>query len=152
MGDDTHPTMTYPTEEQYDRWERKADELDMSMSEFVECMVEAGLKKFDVDVTPDETNRELREQRNDLKAELDRARDRIEQLEEDLHHGERGAVRDYVEANPGATYDEIVQYVIDTAAGRVTTHLDGLEGDALRVETDDDGTDLYYPTNNGGGI
>lgn len=151
MGDDSHPTMTYPTEEQYDRWERKADELDMSMSEFVECMVEAGLKKFDVDVTPDETNRELREQRNDLKAELDRARDRIEQLEEDLHHGERGAIRNFVETNPGATYDEIVQYVIDTAAGRVTTHLDGLEGDALRVETDDDGTELYYPTNNGGG-
>jgi hypothetical protein len=151
MGSDSHPTTTYPTEEQYDRWEAKAEELGMSMSEFVECMTEAGLKKFDVDVTPDETNQELREQRNDLKAELDRARTRIEQLEDELHHGERGAIRDYVEANPGATYDEIVQYVIDTAAGRVTSHLDGLEGDALRVETDDDGTDLYYPTNNGGG-
>jgi len=152
MGDDSHPTMTYPTEEQYDRWERKADDLDMSMSEFVECMVEAGLKKFDVDVDPDETNRELREQRNDLKTELDRARDRIDQLEDELHYGECGAIRDFVDANPGATYDEIVQHVIDTAAGRVTVHLDGLEGDALRVETDDDdGTDLYYPTTNGGG-
>lgn len=145
MGDDSHPTMTYPTDEQYSQWEDRAEELDMSMSEFVECMVEAGLKKFDATVSPDETNRELREQRNDLKAELDRARDRIEQLEDELHHGERGAIRDYVESNPGASYDEIVQHVIDTAAGRVTTHLDGLEGDEIRVE---DG--LYYPKNGGG--
>lgn len=151
MGSDSHPTTTYPTEDQYDRWEQQADELGMSMSEFVECMVEAGLKKFDVSVTPDETNQELREQRNDLKDELDRARRRIEQLEDELHHGERGAIRDYVEANPGATYDEIVQHVIDTAAGRVTSHLEGLEGDSLQVETDDGGTDLYYPANNGGG-
>lgn len=149
MGNDSHPTTTYPTENQYDRWEAKAEELGMSMSEFVECMVEAGLKKFDVTVTPDETNQELRDQRNDLKEELDRARTRIKQLENELHHGERGTIRDYVETNPAASYDDIVQYVIDTAAGRVTTHLEGLEGNALRVETDDDGTDLYYPITNG---
>jgi len=42
-----------------------------SMSEFMEAMVEAGLKKFDTsNVEPDETNRELREQRNELKGEL----------------------------------------------------------------------------------
>lgn len=151
VGSDSHPTTTYPTEDQYNRWEARADELGMSMSEFVECMVEAGLKKFEVSVTPDETNQELREQRNDLKDELDRARRRIEQLEDELHHGERGTIRDYVEANPGATYDEIVQHIIDTAAGRVVSYLEGLEGDKLRVETDDDGTDLYYPINDGGG-
>lgn len=151
MGSDSYPTTTWPTEDQYNRWEQQADELGMSMSEFVECMVEAGLKKFDATVAPDETNQELREQRNGLKDELDRARHRIEQLEDELHHGERGAIRDYVEANPGATYNEIVQHIIDTVAGRVTSHLEGLEGDRLQVETDDDGTDRYYPTNNGGG-
>lgn len=142
--------MTYPAEDQYERWQEQADDLGMSMSEFVECMVEAGLKKFDIDVSPDETNQELREQRNDLKEELERTRDRIDQLEDELHHGERGAIHKYVESNPGATYDEVVQYVIDTAAVRVTRHLDGLEGDSLRVETDDS-TELYYPTNNSGG-
>ena len=151
MGDDSHPAMTHPTGDQYERWGQKADDLGMPMSEFVECMVEAGLKKFDVDVDPDETNRELREQRNDLKAKLDRARDWINQLEDELHYGERGVIRDFVAENPGATYDEIVQHVTDTAAGRVTSHLEGLEGDALRVETADDGTTLYYPTSNGGG-
>jgi len=113
-------------------------------------MVEAGMKKFDIDVTPDETNQELREQRNDLKAELDRARERIAGLEDQLHHGERQAIREYVEANPGATYDDIVQHIINTAADRVTVHIDSLEGDDLRVETDDGGTDLYYPAADGG--
>jgi len=150
MSSDSHPTSTYPTEEQYRRWEQEADELGMSMSEFVECMVEAGMKKFDTKVTPDETNQELRKQRNDLKEESERARNRIDRLEDELHHGERGAIRDFVRTNRGATYDEIVQHVIDTAAGRVTSHLEGLEGDTLQVKTDDDGTDLYYPANNGG--
>jgi len=139
--------MTYPTEEQYERWEEQAEKLGMSMSEFVECMVEAGLKKFDTDITPDETNEELRKQRNDIREELNRTRGRINRLEDKLHHGERGAVREYVNTNPGTTYDEIVQHVINTAAGRVTTHLEGLEGDALRVETAEDGTELYYPSN-----
>jgi len=147
---DSRHAATYPTEEQYQRWQDRADDLGMSMSEFVECMVEAGMKKFDVDVTPDETNQELREQRNDLKAELDRARERIAGLEDQLHHGERQAIREYVEANPGATYDDIVQHIINTAADRVTVHIDSLEGDDLRVETDDGGTDLYYPAADGG--
>ena len=151
MSDETHPTMTYPTEDQYERWQGQADDLGMSMSEFVECMVEAGLKKSDTNVNPDETNQELREQRNDLKEELDRARERIDKLEDELHHGEREAIRDYVKSNPGANYDEIVQYLIETAAGRVTTHLEGLEGDTVRVETDDEGNDLYYPVSDGGG-
>lgn len=149
MSESRHAA-TYPTEEQYQRWQDRADDLGMSMSEFIEAMVEAGMKKFDVNVTPDETNQELREQRNDLKSELDRTRNRIAQLENELHHGERRAIREYVETNPGATYDEIVQHVINTAADRVTVHIDGLEGDILRVKTDDGGNDLYYPATDGG--
>jgi ElaB/YqjD/DUF883 family membrane-anchored ribosome-binding protein len=129
---------TYPSDEQLDRWEDRCEDMGFrSRSEFVEAMVEAGLKKFDTtDVDPDETNRELREQRNDLKAELDRARTRIQELEDAVYHGERQAIAEYVEENPGATYDEIIQHVIDTVPGRVTTHLDDLEGDVLRVEGD----------------
>ncbi|WP_058993827.1 hypothetical protein [Haloarcula sp. CBA1127] len=149
MSSESHLTPTYPTEEQYERWEQEADELGMSMSEFVECMVEAGMKKFETSVTPDETNQELRKQRNDLKEELEHARNRIDRLENELHHGERGAIHDFVRRNPGATYNEIVQHVIDTAAGRVTSCLEGLEGEGLQVKTDEDGTDLYYPANGG---
>ncbi|WP_299237225.1 hypothetical protein [Natronomonas sp.] len=98
-------------------------------------MVEAGLKKFDAsEIDPDETNRELREQRNNLKAELDRARDRIADLEDAVYHGERQAIKEFVDTNPGASYDEIIQHVIDTVPERVTTHLDDMEGEYLRVE------------------
>jgi len=144
MADSRHAA-TYPSEEQYQRWQDRADDLGMSMSEFMEAMVEAGMKKFDATVEPDETNQELREQRNELKGELDRARNRIQKLEDAVYHGERRTIKRYVEDNPGATYDHIIQHVIDTVPQRVTTHLDDLEGDELRQE---DGG--YYPADNGG--
>lgn len=141
MSSDTQPAMAYPTSEQYERWSQRADEFDMSKSEFIQAMVEAGLKKFDASVEPDETNHELREQRNDLKDELDQTRSRVAELEERLHRDERAAVREHVENNPkGVAFSEIVQAVIDTAPERVNRHLEDLEGDALRVEEE-----AYYP-------
>jgi hypothetical protein len=71
MGSDTQPAITYPTADQYDRWKRQVEEFDMSVSQILQSMVEAGLKKFDAAVEPDETTRELRDQRNDLRNELD---------------------------------------------------------------------------------
>lgn len=136
---------TYPSEDQYLRWQDRADDLGMSTSEFMEAMIEAGMKKFDATVEPDETNQELRQQRNELKSELDSARDRIRELEDAVYHGERQTIKRYVDANPGATYDEVIQHVIDTVPQRVTTHLDDLEGDALRYVDE-----AYYPAESGG--
>ncbi|MGQ5515685.1 hypothetical protein [Halococcus saccharolyticus] len=144
MTVDTQPAMAYPTSDQYDRWKQRANEFDMSVSEFMQAMVEAGMKKFDASVEPDETNRELRDQRNDLKDELDRTRERVAELEEQVHRGERAAVRRYVEQNPGTSFGQIVQRVVDTAPERVNRHIEDLEDDALRVEDDQ-----YYPTNVG---
>lgn len=148
MSSDSQPAMTYPTEAQYKRWKKQKDALGYnSMSQFMQDMVEAGIKKFDATVEPDETNRELREQRNDLKAELDHARDRIGQLEDQLHRGERAAITEYVEDNPGATFDEIIQHIMDTVPQRVTHQLEALEGETVRSEegafypTDGEGTD-----------
>jgi len=139
MSSDTQPAMTYPTTGQYERWKDRAEEFDMSVSEFMQAMVEAGLKKFDATVDPDETTQELRQQRNDLKEELNRTRARIQTLEDRLHDDERNTVNQYVEDNPGATYDEIIQHVIDTVPSRVSGHLEDLEGESL---TTDDGA--YY--------
>ena len=140
MSDDTQPAMTYPTEAQYGQWKNHAEELDMSVSEFMQSMIEAGRKKFTVDVTPDETARELRQQRNDLKEELAHTRRRVRDLEEQLHRGERVAIQEYIEENPGATYDEIVQHVMDTVPSRVVHHLDDLVGETV-TESDE----TYYP-------
>ena len=135
------PLMVYPTPDQHQDWEDDADDMDMSKSEWVQAMVEAGRKKFDAQVEPDESAQELREQRNDLKEQLTIARDRIEELENIVHHGEQEVVREFVEENPGATFGEIVQHVIDTVPERVNRHLDELEGDALYVEDEQ-----YHPT------
>jgi chromosome segregation ATPase len=116
----------------------------MSLSEFIQAMTEAGIKKFDARVEPDETNRELREQRNDLKAELDRARERIDKLEERLLTDERAAVREHVEDNPGADFQSILEHVRDTAPKRVNKHLDTLEGEAISAANGH-----YHPIENG---
>ena len=144
MAESKHAA-TYPTQQQYDRWAARADELGMSTSEFIEAMVEAGMKNFDATVNPDETNRELRQQRDELKGELDRARVRIQDLEDTVYHGERQTINEYVQENPGAPYDEIIRHVMRTVPKRVTTHLDDMEGEELLF---DDGR--YYSTNGGG--
>lgn len=145
MAESKHAA-TYPSDQQYDRWQTRANELGMSTSEFIEAMVKAGLKKFDASVAPDETNRELRQQRNELKDELDRARDRIQDLEDTVYRGERQTITEYVRANPGAQYDEIIRHVMRTVPERVTTHLDDMEGEELLFDDD-----RYYPANGGGG-
>mgnify|MGYP000695878062 CR=1 FL=1 len=78
---ESQPATTYPTSQQYARWKDRAKDFGMSVSEFIQYMVEAGLKKFDARVEADESRQELRQQRNDLKAELEHARDRIDTLE-----------------------------------------------------------------------
>jgi ElaB/YqjD/DUF883 family membrane-anchored ribosome-binding protein len=144
MAESKHAA-TYPTHQQYDRWSVKADEFGMSTSEFIEAMVEAGLKKFDASTNPDETNRELRQQRDELKQELDRSRERIQDLEDAVYNGERQTIKEFVKANPGAPYDEIIRHVMRTVPERVTAHLDDLEGEELLFDDD-----RYYPTNRGG--
>jgi len=138
---DKQPAMTYPTPEQYETWKEDADEMDMSVSEWIQAMVEAGRKKFDAQVEPDENAQELREQRNDLKEELAHARDRIENLENQLHHSERATILEFVEENPGVTYGEIGQKLADTVPERLQPHLDALEGTELRKDGGE-----FYPT------
>ena len=101
--------------------------------------------KFDVSTNPDETNRELRQQRDELKQELDRSRERIQDLEDAVYNGERQTIKEFVKANPGAPYDEIIRHVMRTVPERVTAHLDDLEGEELLFDDD-----RYYPTNRGG--
>ena len=140
MSDGTQPAMAYPTSQQYERWKSRAEELDMSVSEFMQAMIEAGMKKFDVTVAPDETARELRRQRNGLKEELDSARNRIQQLERRLHQEEGDVIVRYVAENPGASYQDIAKHVVETAPQWVNDHLDTMEGERVRQAQDG-----YYP-------
>ncbi len=122
----TQPTMTYPTKEQHARWKEEAKQMDMSLSGFIQAMTEAGLKKFDVDVEPDESVSELRRQRNDLKHELDRTRDRVAKLEHQLQTREREAIKAFVQENPGVELGDIIQEMIETTSDRVPKQVEGL--------------------------
>jgi len=140
------PTVyVYPEESQLERWDERRETLGIeSRSRFVADMVEAGIKAdrgFSTGVERDETARELRRQRNDLKQELQRARRRIDDLEGQLHRTERETILEYVRENPGAEYDDIVRHVIDDAPARVNQHLEALEGDVLRADPESGG---YY--------
>lgn len=134
---------TYPTPEQYERWKAEAEKHGMSVSEYIASMTEAGMKKFTVTIDPDETNQELREARDYYRRELEKERRKNERLEAQVHGGERATVESFVQSNPGATYDEIVEHVVETASQRVSTHLDTMSG--TEVWQDDDG---YYPVKN----
>lgn len=138
-----HRAVAYPTEAQYERWATEAEERGYkSVSQFIQDMTEAGLKKFEATTEPDVTNDDLREQRNDLKDELSHARARVEELEEQLYRGERATVRRYIEQNPGAAYEQVLERVRDTAPVRLTQTLEELEGDTLRIL--DDGSIFLY--------
>jgi len=136
MSEDKH-VATYVSKDQRSRWDEQAEEMDMTRSAWVRAMVEAGLKKFSRDAQPDETKNSLRQKITDLRKELQRARDRIEKLEEQLHLSEQKAILNYIQENPGAEYGSILQHLTNTAHSRVTRLLDQMEGD--KVEIDDQG-------------
>lgn len=127
-GDETQAATCYPTTEQYATWKERAAAMDMSVSEFMTYMVEAGWKKFDASVEPDEENAELRHQRNEYKEEVERYRDRVERLENLLLQTERAAIIEYVEENPGATAKEIIAKLGETVGERAAEQLDDLQG------------------------
>lgn len=143
-AENTQATMTYPTKEQHARWKAKAEEMDTSLSLFIQGMVEAGLKKFEATVQPDMTNEELRDQRNDLKNQLEQSRQRIVRLEDRLHTTEREYIEMCVRENPGADWAEISQYIADSVPERMPDLLEEMEGNTL-VRDPDSGYHLTEP-------
>ncbi len=75
--DDRVAVRTYVPESQRDLWDDAADELDMSRSEFVRTMVQAGRRSFDVPLTPQS------ESSDDVTEVRDIERLVVELLEED---------------------------------------------------------------------
>lgn len=140
-SDNTQYTVAYPTNEQHARWVEVARERGMSLSGFIKTRVEAGMSKLDPgSVEPDETNEELRKQRDDLKDELDHARKRNNKLEDMLYRSDSAEIERFVERNPGADFDAITEHLRATVPERANEHLDAMEGESLEVQND-----AYYP-------
>lgn len=137
---------TYPTEDQFREWQADASDMGMSMSNFVEMMVEGGRKKIQPEFEVDTSNAELREQRADLRRELERTRDRVEELENRLHKGERSAVLQYIEESENPTFGNIQQQLQNTTRERLVPILEQLEGEEI-VEVN--GVYARIPTDGG---
>lgn len=127
--------MTYPTKEQYEGWKQEASDRDMTVSKFMQAMIEAGRKKVEaVEIEPDETRKELREDRNQKAQELEQARERIKSLEQKTNTDEQQAILDHLADEGASEYAELVNAVIEGAGERVDRHLDRLVGDEITVE------------------
>ena len=136
IASDTAMASCYPPESLYSKWCEHAEDLDMSTSQFLIRMVEAGRKNISMNGVPADSIRELRERRAELNREVARQRERIEDLEQQLDRTSRTDIVNFVDSNPGVTSQEITQRIADTVPGRVASHLDALEGEVLANRDD----------------
>jgi hypothetical protein len=146
LGPDKTTATTYPSEALYEQWSDHAEDLNIPISQFLIRMVEAGRKQIDLSTVADNSLQELRQQRADLRSELEQERQRVQELERQLYRTAQSDIVDYVKDNPGATTPEIMQHIADTVPGRVASHLDALEDDKL-----DHRNDGFYPRDTSSG-
>lgn len=140
IASDKVTAVAYPPQSLYDSWCDQADSSGMSTSQFIVRMVEAGRKNISMDDASTESIRELLQKRAALKREVERQRERIQDLERQLQRTTQSDIVSFIDDNPGAATPEITQHVADTVPGRVAGHLDALEGSAIEKRSDG-----YYP-------
>ncbi len=140
LGPDKTMAVSYPPEELYEQWSQRAEEMNLPVSQFIIRMVEAGRKQLNLENVANDSLKELRRQRSDLQTELERERQRVQELERQLFRTAQTDIIDYIEDNPGSTTPEIIQHMADTVPSRVTSHLDALEGDLIVYRED-----KFYP-------
>lgn len=143
ISSDKATATAYPPEEVYESWGDHADELDLSRSQFIIKMVEAGRRNIDVNDAAANSLDRLQRQRSELGRELDRQRERADRLERQLRRTAVTEIKSFVEENPGSSTAKIIQHVANTVPERVVSHLDLLEGDVVRRE--DEGYYLVEP-------
>ena len=131
---------TYPAEEQYEQWKEAAEEMGVTVSEWIEFMVEAGQKEFTRYAEQANSVEGIRRERNELRSELESARERIQTLEQHLYRGERGVIIEFIENHPGVTKTDIQKHLTATMGPRVEDHMTQLEG----IEVEKIG-DEYHP-------
>jgi len=140
IASDTTVASCYPPESLYSQWCTHASKFDMSVSQFLIRMVEAGRKQLDTDSLAIQSMQELREERNNLRREVERERARVEELEQQLDRTAHADVVGVIEENPGVSAPEVIQHIADSVPGRTVGLLDTLEGERIR-ESDGE----YYP-------
>lgn len=124
----------YAPPDRKESWEEQANEMGMSTSEWANAMIEAGLKKFDRDIQPDESKRDLRRRNTELWKKFHELKKERDSLEKQLLQTERQAILEFVEENNGCRYKEIAKYLSKNQASRLTKLLDALDGDEIEID------------------
>lgn len=129
-----HHVATYVPEKQYEDWKEKSEEMDMSMSEWVMGMVEAGQKKFDRDIQPDESKRELRKRNTDLWKDFQAATEERDRFRKQLLQTEQPEILEFIGKNQGCRYKEIAKHLAQNRGSRLTQMLDVMDGDEIEID------------------
>jgi hypothetical protein len=132
-----------------DVWEAEAEEMGASLSQYVQMMAIAGRKKFNRQVEPDMTKADLQREVGRMMRELEERDKSIKSLRRQLKSTERESVISFVEENPGASYGDIRQHLMNTNRGRMASMLAEMEGAELRAE---DGKFYTTRTGKSGGL
>lgn len=125
---------TYVPEDLLEDWDDLAEEMDMSRSEWLLAMVEAGRKKFDRDIQPDESKRDLRRRNTELWNDYQEASEERDRLRKQLRLTEGRAIVEFVEDNQGCRYEDIAQHLVENQGSRLTKMLDAMNGDELEID------------------
>jgi predicted RNase H-like nuclease (RuvC/YqgF family) len=141
LGPKKTTAATYPPKSLYEQWSEQAEDLEMSISQYMIRMIEAGRSNISMDEASSKSVSELLQQKSDLKRELQRKEGRIQDLERQLQHSAQSNIISHIKDNPGARTPEITQHLANTVPGRVAAHLDALEGKVIKHREDG-----YYPT------
>lgn len=129
-----HHIGVYTPQDRYETWKQEADKLGMSMSQWANAMVEAGLKKFERDIQPEESKTDLRKRNTQLWNDYEKVRKERDKLETQLHQTERRAIVEFVEGNQGCQYKEIAQHLAKNRGSRLTKLLDALDGEQIEID------------------
>jgi len=133
---------TYVPAEQLEEWDEIAESMGMTRSEWLMAMVAAGRKKFDRDVQPDESKRDLRRRNTELWNDFQEVARERDSLQKQLHQTERQALLEFVNENQGCRYKEIAKHLSQNRGSRLTQMLDALDGN--EIEIDEDGRVYSY--------
>ncbi|ELZ46169.1 hypothetical protein C464_11228 [Halorubrum coriense DSM 10284] len=107
MGGDRQSVKTYVPTEQKDVWRDHADELDMSLSEFVRTMVQAGRRGF-------------------APAESPEREEPASEPSDPRGHDLKSGVREALESGP-RSWDELVEAVVGDVEDELEATLDELQ-------------------------
>jgi hypothetical protein len=136
INPDKSVATAYPPDPLYQSWTTEAEARNMTLSRFMIKMIEVGREQIDIRDLATDSLRELRQQRSDLREQVEQKEARIQKLEQALHRTAYADIIDFVEANPGVTTPEVIQHVADSVPTRVVSHLDIVEGDVLEQRED----------------